>query len=338
MAVGLDLVLARGVAEQIITSVQAERLRALAAAMPEPPPVQPSPHTPVAPPPTQGSPSLVTEALGYLGGIIVVVGAILVGSQFWPGLGAGGRLAIVLVVAIALLVSGALVPVGLGPVGVRLRAVLLALSVVAFTGALSTLFYDVVDTDASAVPSLMIALATAYAFALWYWRPSVLQLGVAAAGTALTTGLVAGWLELPFPAVAAAVLAVGVVWLTLGWAALVRPRRATLVIGAAIAFVGGQLFVIGGGGTIWGLLTAIALVGVALHHRDLLLLGIGSVAVLFSLPVVIYEWFPSVLAAALSLLVVGGLLVAAAIYTARRKAPRSTTPDGSVPSGAVGRS
>ena len=128
-----------------------------------------------------------------------------------------------------------------------------------------------------------------------------------AAGTAVTAGLLVGLLDLAFEAVIAAVVAVGVVWLALGWASVVKPSRAAMVMGAAIAFVGAGL-VFGGQGPVWALLTAAGLVGVALHHRDLLILGIGSIGVLFSLPNLIYAWFPSVAAAALSLLVVGGLL------------------------------
>ena len=316
----LESILSRGVAEGIITSQQADGLRALIAdetGRADAPPTRPAEQ-----------PSLVVEALGYLGGIIVVVGAILVASQFWPGLGDGGQLAIVLGAALGLLVAGALVPSRLGATGGRLRSVLWALSVVAFTGALGKLFYDVLDlggpqADATAVPPLMAALATAYSLVLWFWRPSVLQLAVAAAGTALTAGLTGGALGLRFDAVAAAVLTVGAVWIALGWSGVVRPARATVVIGSLIAFVGGQLVTVGGYSPIWGLLNAAALVGLALYRRDLLVLGIGSVGVLISLPMVVYDWFPSVAAAAVSLIVVGALLVVAALYTARRTSVRA---------------
>lgn len=308
----LESILSQGVAEGIITSQQADGLRALTAGEKRP----------------AEQPSLVVEALGYLGGIIVLVGAILVASQFWPGLGDGGQLAIVLGAALGLLVAGAVVPSRLGATGGRLRSVLWALSVVAFTGALGKLFYDVLDhggpqADATAVPPLMATLATAYALALWFWRPSVLQLAVAATGTAFTAGLTAGALGLRFDAVAAAVLAVGVIWIGLGWGGLVRPTRATVVIGSLIAFVGGQVVAIGGYSPLWGLLAAAGLVALALYRRDLLILGIGSVGVLISLPMVVYEWFPSVAAAAVSLVVVGALLVVVALYTARRTAARA---------------
>ncbi|HET6666344.1 MAG TPA: DUF2157 domain-containing protein [Intrasporangium sp.] len=317
----LESILSRGVAEGIITSQQADGLRALTAG--EAPPTPPTPPTRPA-----EQPSLVVEALGYLGGIIVLVGAILVASQFWPELGDGGQLAIVLGAAVALLVAGAAVPSSLGATGTRLRAVLWALSVVALTGALGKFFYDVLDfsgpgVDATAVPPLMAALATAYALVLWFWRPSVLQLAVAAAGSAFTAGLTGVAFDLRFGAVAASVLAVGAIWIALGWSGVVRPARPAVVIGSLIAFVGGQLVAVGGYGPIWGLLAAAGLVGLALYRRDLLILGIGSVGVLISLPVVVYDWFPSVAAAAVSLIVVGVLLVVAALYTARRTSVRA---------------
>jgi hypothetical protein len=131
-------------------------------------------------------------------------------------------------------------------------------------------------------------------------------------------------LDISFSAIAAAVLAVGAVWIGLGLAGVVRPVRATIVIGSLIALISAQLFVIDAEAPVLGLLTAAGLVGLALHRRDLLVLGIGSIGILLTLPIVIYEWFPSVAAAAISLLVVGGFLVGAAVYTARRKTVGST--------------
>ena len=275
-----------------------------------------------------GQPSLVVEALGYLGGIILLVGAVLVASQLWPELGDGGQLAVVLGAAVALLVAGAVLPSSLGDTGTRLRAVLWSLSVGAFSAALGTFFYDVLDLSgpdaaATAVPPLMAALATAYALALWFWRPNVLQLAVAACGSAFAAGLTVGALDLEFDAVAWAVLGVGAIWIALGWGGLVRPTRATVAIGSLIVFVGGQLVAVGGNSSIWGLLAAAGLIGLALYRRDLLILGIGSLGVLLSLPMVVYEWFSSVAAAAVSLVVVGTLLVVVALYTARRTAARA---------------
>lgn len=312
MAVGLEIVLTRGVAEGIITGEQAERLRHLGEDGTE----RRDPGTRQSP--TRQGPSLVTEALGYLGGIILLVGTILIGSQYWPGVHLLVRLSVVVLVAVVLVVAGGLVPRGLDAVGTRLRAVLWALSVLAWTGAAAILLYDVVNLDDRYVPSLVFLLGTVYALVLWTWRPTGLQLAVAAAGTAVTAGLLVRLLVVSFDAVIAAVLVVGIIWLALGWASAIRPRRAAMLVGAGIVFVGSQMYVAGGSGPIWAVLASAGLVGVALYHRDLVILGVGSLGLLFALPNLIYEWFPSVVAAAVSLLVVGGLLVVAALYTARR--------------------
>ncbi|AXG12182.1 hypothetical protein [Intrasporangium calvum] len=313
MAVGLEIVLTRGVAEGVITGEQAERLRHLGEDGTGPVLGEGAWQSP-----TRRGPSLVTEALGYLGGIILLVGAILIGSQYWPDVDPLVRLGVVVLVAVAFVVAGSLMPRGLDAVGTRLRSVLWALSVAAGTGAAAILLYDVVDVDDDYVPALMFLLATVYALALWAWRPTGLQLAVAAAGTAVTAGLLVNLLVESWNAVIAGVLVVGVVWLALGWAAVIRPPRAALVVGAGIVFVGSQMYVVGGSGPIWAVLASAGLVGVALYHRDLIILGVGALGLLFALPNLIYEWFPSVVAAAVSLLVVGGLLVVAALYTARR--------------------
>ncbi|WP_214403811.1 DUF2157 domain-containing protein, partial [Pseudonocardia lacus] len=60
-------------------------------------------------PPHRGA-SLVAEGLGYVGGALVLVAAVLIAGTFWDALGAGGRLALVLVAAGLLLGVGAAAP------------------------------------------------------------------------------------------------------------------------------------------------------------------------------------------------------------------------------------
>jgi hypothetical protein len=71
-------------------------------------------------------------------------------------------------------------------------------------------------------------------------------------------------------------------------------------------------------GMVLALCTVVAVVVLAVVVRDLLLLAVGALGALNVLPVVVNEWFPGELAAPLVLLVVGALLVTAAVYTAKR--------------------
>ncbi|TCO11643.1 hypothetical protein EV644_12911 [Kribbella orskensis] len=79
-------------------------------------------------------------------------------------------------------------------------------------------------------------------------------------------------------------------------------------------------------GIVLGLATVATIVAVAVLFRDLMLLAIGALGALNILPPAISEWFPGELAAPLVLFAFGGLLVAAAIYTAQQRRIKPDTP------------
>jgi len=100
--VELPALLEDWVSQQIITADQAARIMARG----------PAAGTRVveAPaPPRQAS--LAVEALGYLGGVIILVSTVLITAQYWGDLETAARLALVGVAALGLLGAGALVVV-----------------------------------------------------------------------------------------------------------------------------------------------------------------------------------------------------------------------------------
>lgn len=321
---GVEWVIARGVGEGTITSAQAERLLSLASGGQSHPAGHGPPGRSRAARPVG---SLVTEALGYLGGVIVLVGASLVVSQFWADLTDLTRLVIVGGVAAALVVAGALVPAGLEGAGTRLRALLWTLAVGVVSGASSILFYDILENTQDWAPTLICAVAAVVAVSLWAWRPTILQQAVAAGALALTLGSGVALVDVPWIVVALAVWLFGVLWLGLGWGGALHPQQAAMAIGAIIAMVAAIMGMSATAGPALGLTTAVGLVALALHRRDLVLLGIASISALVSLPTAVYRWFPTVVAAAATLLVVGALLLGAAIYTARRSGRETSPPD-----------
>jgi uncharacterized membrane protein len=112
------------VAEGIITQEQAERIRSEQAR------ISSLGNVPSAIPARRDRGPLVTEALGYLGGVLILVAAGLLTAQFWQDMPLGVRLAVVAGAAAALLAAGAAaVPERLGPAGHRLRSVLWLLCV-----------------------------------------------------------------------------------------------------------------------------------------------------------------------------------------------------------------
>ena len=73
------------------------------------------------------------------------------------------------------------------------------------------------------------------------------------------------------------------------------------------------------GGIVLALCTVTALITLSVLARDLLVLALGAWGALQFLPIAISEWFPGEVAAAVALLIAGGVLVSAAIWIARRR-------------------
>ncbi len=301
----------------LISHEQAERIREYEAGQP----------AAAAPGPAHrgGRPgSLVTEGLGYVGGVLVLVAAVTLAGRYWSGLGVAGRLGLVFGAALLLVVAGAAVPAPPGSAGHRLRAVSWVLAVVAFGGGIALLADEVVGIAGERVPFASALGAAALAALLWWRHRSVVQQAAFVVAVAVTVGTGAALLP---PAgdtrVGSALWGWGAAWLLLGWGRVVgtgaAARAAADVCGGAVATTGALIAVDTDPGSVLALLTASLLVAVGVGLRDLVLLGVGSVATLIVVPTVTSRWFPDTLTAPLALLVAGVLLVAGALLAARRR-------------------
>lgn len=264
-------------------------------------------------------PSLVVEALGYLGGVIMLVGAGILVGLYWEDVPVALRLVLVAATAGALVGAGFVVPDRLGDAAARLRAVLWALAVAAALMFFTVLTADVLDWyDEKAL--VVIGPGTAVvAASLWWLRRTWLQqlpLLVALVLTALGVGGQLAGMDSSWPGVA--VWAVGAVWAGLAWADRLAPRVTGVAFGA-LASVFGSLTVGGDAGILLGLLTAVAMVALALYGRSLPWLGVAALSTLWTAPRAAFEWFPGRLSASMTLIVTGGLLVGAAIWVARHQ-------------------
>jgi uncharacterized membrane protein len=101
--------------------------------------------------------SVVVEALGYLGGAIVVVSSLIIGARYWGEVGTGSRLTVLGCAALGLLVAGAGVPARMAAMGDRLRSVLWLASTVAFACFLTVLAVDAFGLSAPDVTLLVAA-------------------------------------------------------------------------------------------------------------------------------------------------------------------------------------
>jgi hypothetical protein len=281
------------------------------------------PSLTVVPPAGPAGPSLVVEALGYLGGVIMLVGAGLLVGIYWEDLSTALRLLLLAGVAVLLVAAGSAVSDRLGPAAGRLRSVLWALAVAATGAFAAVLTADVLDLHDEDALVVFGPITAAVAAVLWWLRRTWLQhlallvpVMVSAAGVALQ-------LSDAEAAPGFAVFAVGVAWVALAWFDLLTPREVGVAVGAVAATFGA--LTIGGDsaarnvGVALGLAAALGLVALALLERDLPWLGVGAVLLLWSAPRAMVEWFPGRMSAALTLLVTGGLLVGAAIWVARHR-------------------
>jgi hypothetical protein len=324
-AAELDDLLARWVGEGLLSAEQAERIRAA--------------ETTVDRPARPRGVSLVAEGLGYVGGVLVLVAAVTIAAQYWSGMGVAGRLGTVAGAAALLVAAGVAAPGG--PAGMRVRAVSWAAAVVAAGGAAALLGEEVLGLEGETVGVLAGVVATLAALVLAALHRTALQHTAVLAAAAFTAGIAAAVLPRGDGDVAGlAIWGVGVAWLVLGWGGVLGRDRADRVTadlaGGAVVLLGTLFGVESDAGTVLAVVTVLVLVAAGVLTRDLVLLGVGAVATLVLVPLVVSQWFPDTLAAPVALLVVGALLVAAALVAARRRRPaagadRRGTPRVAVP-------
>jgi len=266
----------------------------------------------------RASRSLATEALGYLGGVVVVVSTILIANLYWDDLSLGSRLALMAVAAAGLFAGGLAVPRRLDEIGDRLRSVLWLASTISIAGFLAILGADALDLSGADTAVLTTTgTATAAAALWWAHHHFVQQIATMVALMVTAAAAIADFVEPDYlPGVGAWL--VGIAWLALGLRGTLTPRRPVLALSAAAAIVGAMATVPTDWGFVLALATVAGVVALAVQRADLLLLSIGAVGTLVLLPAAVNEWFPGSAAVPFVLLGVGLLLVAVALWTARR--------------------
>lgn len=308
-SVDLPAAIDRWAASGIVTVEQADLMRADAATL-----VRQQEEVHGGPPLA----SLATEALGYLGGVIIVVAAGLLTGTLWNDLSTGPRLALAGGAALLLLVAGHLVPDRRGAAAGRLRSVLwlgASAGVAAFLGLLGS---ETLQWSGEAVAALSGLGTALFSAALWRVHRSPLQ--QAAVFVPLLVGVGAAVALLPDhdTLFGLAIWAVAVAWLALSWGGLVPGRRVGMGLGAVGTIAASISVLEEGWGVALALATLAALVLLAVRSRDLPLLGIASLGTLLVLPQTMGRYFPGALGPALALLGVGVVLVVTAVLTMRR--------------------
>jgi hypothetical protein len=264
---------------------------------------------------------LVVEALAYIGGVVALAAGLLLAQLVWSDLSAGGRLAVPLSAAAALLLAGKLVP-GDAPERLRLRSAVWALGTAAWAVALAVLGDQVLEIDPSDTLLLTGLAASLLSLRLYLVCRDALQqlsLQVTASLTALAVADRAGWDEPTL--LGLGVWAVAAAWFALGEHGVLTPAG-PVRYGAAVGLVVGALMT---QGSLGGQLVAAGTVGFLLVRGVLTdrigLVVVAAVATLFMVPSAVQYFLPDGgrVAVPLALLGIGALLVATAVAVTRRR-------------------
>jgi hypothetical protein len=287
------------------------------------------PQTPGPAAPTRPV-SVMVELLGYLGGILAIIGAGLLAAQFWQDLATWTRLSLLGLVAAALWAAGAMVSEHADPALGRLRGVLWLLSSAAVAFFTALFAAEVVELSGEAV-ALVAGLATAtQAGVLWWRRPRPLQQLACLAGVVAATGggvAVLGGSETP---VGLSIWAVGVGWVLLGWRGLLPPAVVALPGGAVVLLLGAQAMAAGweAAGLLLGLASAVALLGAGMRGRRLALAGAGIWGVVMFLPATVVHFFAGTVGVPVLILLAGVVLLTVTMVLLGVRLPwsQATTP------------
>ncbi len=267
--------------------------------------------------------SLLTEAVAYIGAILLLAGGIAAISQRWNGLGDWGRVAVLAGAAAFFLLVGVIVRRIREPAIQRLVSVVWFLSVACAGGATGAAAYDVYQ-NTDAVTTLAVGVAvTVYSVALWLVRRRALQnfamfagLVIAICGTIATiAGGHGSGLSLAF---ALALWGFGLAWTSLGWRRYVEPVWVTMPCGVILALFAPSLTV-GEHGWVYavGIATAAAAMAASVPLRNTPLLALGTLAMFGYVTSMVVQYFHRSLGIPAALAITGVLVLGLAAVSAR---------------------
>jgi hypothetical protein len=264
--------------------------------------------------------SLLTEAVAYVGAILILAGGIAAVGQQWPSITGWGRVGVLTGAAVFFLLVGIIVRRVHEPAIQRLVDVVWFLSVAGVAGAVGFAAHDVYGNTAP-VTALAVGIGiTLYAAALWLVRQHALQ------NAALFTGLIVTICGIIFTvdnsppslAFAVALWVFGLMWVGLGWRRYVEPLWVTVPSGVILALVAPSLAA-GEYGWVYaiGIATAAAAMAASVPLRNTPLLALGTLAMFGYVTSVVIRYFHESLGVPGALAITGVLILGLAAVSAR---------------------
>jgi hypothetical protein len=264
--------------------------------------------------------SLLTEAVAYIGAILILAGGIAAVAQQWHSITGWGRVALFAGTAVFFLAVGIVVRRVHEPAIQRLVDVVWFLSVAGVAGAVGFAAHDVYRNTA-AVTALAVGVGiTVYSAALWLVRQHALQNFAVFTGLVVTICgvIVAIDDSAPSLAFALALWVFGLVWAGLGWQRYVEPLWVTVPSGVILALIAPALAV-GEHGWVYaiGIATAAAAMAASVRLRNTPLLALGALAMFGYVTSVVVRYFHESLGVPGALAIAGVLILGLAAVTAQ---------------------
>jgi hypothetical protein len=271
-----------------------------------------------AAPKVAGRISLLTEAIVYIGAILVLAGGIVAIRQQWHRFGDATQLAILASSAFVFLAIGAFARSSTEPALERLTSVTWAISVGACAGAIAVV--DLMYETAPETAFLTIAtITTAYAIALWAVHPRAVQHAVMFVGLLVSAAsILTITIHDPEPwTIALTLWGIGVAWAALGWTRRLEPWWMAVPLGLLVALIAPANMNVDPATYALGIGTAGAVMALSVVGRFSPGLGLGAVAMFGYLVGMITRYFGDTIGVPAALAVTGFLILILAAASAR---------------------
>ena len=274
--------------------------------------------------------SLLTEAVAYVGVILLLAGGAAAIGQRWNSLGDWGQVGVLAGTAVFFLLVGIVVRRVREPAMQRLAGVVWFLSV-AFVAGLVLLAWHKAYGSTGPVTVLVGAAVTVYSAALWLVRRGALQNVALFAGLIVTVlGIVDYAVDLATghggtgsaPAIAGVLplWAFGLAWAWLGWRRYVEPVWVTIPCGIILALIVPIFAVYHGWGPVGyaiGIATAAAVMAASVPLRNVPLLALGALAMFGYVTSAAVRYLQQSLGYPAALAIAGALIIGLAVISAR---------------------
>lgn len=274
--------------------------------------------------------SLLTEAVAYVGAILLLAGAIGAIGQRWDSIGDWGHVGVFAGAAVFFLLVGIAVRRVQEPAIQRFLGIAWFLSVAGVAGAVAFATLNERGNPSTYTAVAVGVAVTVYSAALWLIRRSALQNVALFAGLVVTiVGAIVAIDESASPLVFIFALWVfGLLWAGLGWRRHVEPMWVTIPLGGVLALLA-PTFALGEYGWLYaiGIATAAAAMAGSVPLRNTPLLGMGTLAMFGYVTSVVVRYFGDSLGVPAALAITGVLIIGLAVLTARlMRATRPPTP------------